>query len=149
MATVQKFDHSMIEKFLRSSSLKFLRDSDGDFVVQFGYSDKMGCELDIFLVVEGSKQHIYRILGIADKRIQKNDWGRAIMVCNTWNKERRWPKAYLYVKDAATDTTGSIRLEQQVDLETGIHQELLDDFSFTSIGGILQFWEWAHQEQGL
>ncbi len=148
MATVQKFDHSMIERSLRASQMKFLRDSDGDFIVQFGYSDDMGCELDVYLIVGGRQADIYNVMGMSNMRIPKNDWGRAVMLCNTWNKEKRWPKAYLNVKDP-NDATATIIVEQQIDLEKGIHQELLDDFTLTMISGMLHFWEWAHKEQGL
>ncbi len=149
MAAVQRFDHSMIERYLRARSLKFLRDSDGDFIVQFSYNDEMGCSVDMYLMVQGQQKDIYSVWGVSDRRIPKNDWGKAIMLCNEWNKLRRWPKAYLYVKDPATDTTGSIRLEYQIDLEEGIHQELFDDFTSSGIDGTFAFWKWAHQEQGL
>ncbi len=85
----------------------------------------------------------------SDKRIPKSDWGRAVMICNTWNKERSWPKAYLFVRNPSTDTHGLIVLEDVIDLEKGIHQELLDDFSLTSIATAISFWKWAHKEQGL
>ena len=149
MPIVQKFDRTMIEKILRAHTLKFLRDSDGDFIVQIGHSDKLGCELDILLIAGGTNAQIFSVTGRTNKRIPKSDWGRAVMICNTWNKEKRWPKAYLYVKDPSTDLTASILLEQQIDLEHGIHEELLDDFTFTTISGMFAFWEWAHQEQGL
>lgn len=147
MATVQKFDRNMIERSLQSVSLKFLKDNDGDYLVQLGYSDEMGCELDIMLMASGQQDDVYYMRGQSNKRIPRNDWGRAVMLCNTWNKERRWPKAYLYVKDPNTDATGLIILEQQFDLEQGIHQELFNDFTRVAIASMLSFWEWAHKEQ--
>jgi hypothetical protein len=132
-----------------SKETKFLRDSDGDFVVQFGYSDRTGCEINILIMASGSQSEICFIMGQTDKRIPKSDWGKAIMLCNTWNKEKRWPKAYLYVRDSSTDMTGTIHTENQIDLEVGVHQELLDHFILATIAGIMSFWQWAHQKQGL
>jgi hypothetical protein len=149
MAVVQPFTRSMIEQCLRSTQTKYLKDSDGDFIVQFNYSDEIGCDFDILIMAGGKNADICSVTGRANKRIQKNDWGRAIMICNTWNKEKRWPKAYLYVQDPATSTSGAVYLEQQIDLSPGVHQELLNDFIFTTISGVISFWEWAHQEQGL
>ena len=149
MPTVQSFNHSMIEKSLRDSSLKFLRDSDGDFVVQFGYNDKRDCEVDCNLIIGGSQKTIYSIHATSSKHFERSDWGRIMMICNTWNKERRWPKSYLHIRNPSTDRTGAIILEAHIDLEKGIHQELMNDFTLTVIAGALQFWEWAHQEQGL
>jgi len=149
MPTVQKFSRSMIEKYLKAKNLKFLRDSDGDFRISFAYDEDTGCKLDVWFIAGGPQGDIYYVGVHSDKRIPKSDWGRAVMLCNTWNKERRWPKAYLYVHDPSTDTVGSIRLEEQIDLEKGIHQELLDDFTDTVIASANLFWEWAHKEQGL
>ena len=149
MATVQNFNRNMIEKYLRGKDLRFLTDSDGDFVVQFGYNEDLGGELTVYLCAEGSRKDVYSIRIMSDKRIAKSDWGRAIMLCNTWNKEKRWPKAYLNVRNPDTDTRGTIEVEHHIDLEQGIHQELLDDLTNNIILGATHFWEWAHQEQGL
>jgi len=149
MPTVQAFDYSMIERFVRSKNWKFLRDNDGDFRVEFAYDQDTGCEMTVWLMAGGSKHNVYTVLVTADKHIAKSDWGRAIMLCNTWNKEKRWPKAFLHVRDPNSDTIGAIRLEGQIDLEQGIHQELFDDFTLTIISGANTFWEWAHKEQNL
>ena len=148
MAIVQTFARGQIEKYLRKMELKFLQDSDGDFLVQFGYDDDYGCEITVYMMAAGKRSDVYSIRINSDKRIPKRDWGQALMLCNTWNKERRWPKAYLSVRDPNNDTTASISLEFDIDLEQGIHQELLDDLTGTIIAGGCQFWEWAHKEQG-
>jgi len=149
MSTVQRFDHTVIEKYLKGRDLKYLRDSEGDYRIDFAYDEDTGCELTVWLIASGQHNEIYEVLVISDKRIPKSDWEKIIMLCNTWNRERRWPKAYLYVRDSATDTIGHIRLEQQIDLEQGIHQELFNDFTNTIILGAFLFWEWAHKEQNL
>jgi hypothetical protein len=149
MATVEKFTRPMIERYLRSVGVKFLTDSDGDFVVQFGYSETQGCELSFYFIAGGRENEIYVIRAFSDKRIARDEWARAVMLCNQWNTERRWPKAYLQVKDPASDNYGAILLEEQIDLEKGIHQELLDDFSNTFVVTAGSFWEWAHKEKGL
>ncbi|HLZ60092.1 MAG TPA: YbjN domain-containing protein, partial [Ktedonosporobacter sp.] len=92
---------------------------------------------------------IYRILTTSDRRIPRNDWGRAVMICNTWNKERYWPKAFLSVRNPDSDAYGAITLEWQIDLGKGIHQELLNDFTMTILSGGIAFWKWAHQEQSM
>lgn len=148
MATVRGFDRSMIRTFLDDKDIHFLIDRDGDFQVVFSDNGERGCEITFWLIAGGSNAQIYNIMAWSDKRIPRSDWGQALLLCNTWNKEKRWPRAYLWASDPASDTTGSIRLDMQLDLEPGIHQELLDDFSLTVMAGVLNFWEWAHKEQG-
>ncbi len=149
MPTVQKLDYRMIEKYLKGRDLKYLRDSDGDYQVGFTYDEDFGCSLTVWLIVSGQSRDTYMVLVMSDKHIPKSDWARAIMLCNTWNKERRWPKAYLSVNNPDADTIGEIRLEHQIHLKMGIHQELLNDFTDMAISGAYLFWRWAHKEQGL
>ena len=148
MATVGNFNRSMIENYLRDKNLKFLIDRDGDFRVEFGYDNDLGCDITVYFTAEGRSENVYTIRIFSDKRISKSDWGRAIMLCNTWNKDKRWPTAYLQVSNPDTDRTGKINLEYHLDLSQGIHQELLDDWTNTIISCGITFWTWAHQEQG-
>jgi len=139
----------MVERFLKGKDVKYLVDSDGDFQVRFGYDDDWGCGLDIWLTIQGQDADVYTIRAHADRRVPRDQWGQAIMMCNTWNCEKRWPKAYLHVGDAESDSTGEIILEEQLDTgDAGIHQELLDHLTLTIIAGCHLFWTWAHQEQG-
>lgn len=149
MPNVQKLNKGMIESYLKAHNHKYLIDSDGDYLVEFAYDDEAGCSISVWLCIEGSRDDIYSVLMTSDRRIPKQQWEHAIMVCNTWNKEKLWPKAYLYVRDPASDTYGRIRLEHQIDVEKGIHQELLDDFTRMTIVFGYQFWKWAHGEHNL
>ena len=148
MPTVQTFSRAMIENYLRKIDLRYLTDRDGDFHVAFSYEADYGGSLTYLIMVEGKSSSILAVRIISDRRIAKSDWGRAVMACNTWNRERRWPKAYL-IADAAEDDTGKISLDLDVDLEQGVHQELLDEMLDSVFFGGGFFWKWAHQEQGL
>jgi hypothetical protein len=139
----------MIEKFLRSQNYRFLRDNDDDFVLQFGYDKDTDCKLSFNLMVSGKANDIYSILARSDKNVSRQEWGRVIMLCNTWNREKRWPKAYLYVQDPDSSPYGEIFLEQHFNLEQGIHQELFNDFTSNMIVVSNLFWEWIHNEHGI
>lgn len=147
MASVQKFSRSMVEQFLRSRNYRFLRDSDDDFVLQFAYDSDADCKLTFYLMLSGKDEQIFTVHARSDKHVPKQEWGRIVMLCNTWNRQKRWPKAYLYVSESnPSPTTGEIFLEEHMDLESGIHQELLDDFTSNTILGSNLFWEWIHKE---
>lgn len=147
MSTVEKFSPDMIERFLKGRDLKYLKDSDDDFQARF-YDEEGGPELTMWFLSQGTQKEIYCIMTLSDRSIPKSNWGRAVFFCNTWNKEMRWPKAYLQVSDPDSDTTGQIILEGQIDLEQGIHQELFNDFSNLIMGSATSFWERAHKEEG-
>jgi len=148
MPVVRTFNKELIEAYLRRKNLKFLVDSDGDYRVDYAYDEECGCEMTVWMILGGSKKDIYCVRVNTDKRIAQRDWGKAVLICNQWNKEKRWPKAFLYYRDAEAEH-GDILLEGQIDLEQGIHQELFDDFTNTVIATAFQFWKWAHEEKGL
>lgn len=148
MRVVKDFNHDMIEGYLKAKDLNYLRDRDGDFVVQFGGSSKTGCNLELMIQVEGSHKQILVVRIIGQRPIPKSDWGRVVMLCNDWNRKSRWPKAFLYY-EGPNAAEGKIMLEEQIDLGTGIHQELLNDFIETVFGSSVAFWEIHHRDHGL
>jgi len=135
MPTVEKFSHEMVEKVLKAHNWKYFVDNDGDFRVDFAYDEDTGCEVGFYCIITGSKKQIYSVRVHSSTRIKKTDWDRVLFLCNTWNETKRWPKAYLHVRDREKDSTGVVYLEEQIDLEPGIHQELLDDFTVTVFTG--------------
>ncbi|WP_052890963.1 YbjN domain-containing protein [Thermogemmatispora carboxidivorans] len=147
MATIEPFSHTMIEACLRSLNLRFLRDEDNDFVVQFQYDPQYNCEVTFYLMAQGEQREIYALLCRTSRRFQPESWERALVLCNTWNRERRWPKSYLRSYEAESAAYAEICLEEHIDLEAGIHQELLFSYTMTFFSASLSFWRWLHQEQ--
>lgn len=142
MAKVDKFERNMIQRSLDSMGLRYLRDSDGDFVILFARDDDAGCELQARIMAVGQNHEILAVHMQSDARMESNDTGLLCRVCNLWNREHRWPKAYV-------DDEGDIILEEQIDLEKGIHQELLHHFIATTVAAGHRFWVWAHKDQEL
>lgn len=148
MATVRKFERGMIETYLKKKKWNYLQDRDGDFRVEFTHDTDLGCELTAWFICGGAKEEIYAVWLTSDLRIAKSQWARAVLACNTWNDQKRWPKASLHIPNDDTEIVASIRLEGQLDLETGVHQEFLEGFSESILWGGTLFWQWLHQEQG-
>jgi len=147
MSTVEKFSRLMIEKHLKSHDLKYLTDPDGDFFVHYAYDSEIDCEMTVYLGAEGKNNEIYCIRVSTDRRFGRDQWGPCLIACNTWNEKRRWPKAYLYRRE--DDEEAQIMLETQIDLEKGVHQELLDDITMSTVFAGYQFWKWLREEQML
>jgi hypothetical protein len=146
MTTVKPFDRSVIETYLLEQDLNYLKDRDGDFQVKFNYDEDCGCALTVWFVLNNS---IYRVQVVSDKPIPRQDWEKIVMLCNTWNQQKRWPKAYLNISNPETDQNGFIVLEEHIDLQQGIHQELFNDWTSTVISASSGFWMWLNKEQEL
>ena len=148
MATVEPFSTEMIERYLASRRLAYLVDHDKDYRVAFSYDEDLGCALDMWFLVGGRDRQILSIRAVGQRPIPRADFAMVLELCNEWNRDRRWPKAYLYCRNA-NDAEGAIYLEENIDLAPGIHQELLDDWLDTMRSAAVQFWMWAHGEKGL
>ncbi len=147
MAIVKTFNRAMIENYLREKDLNYFQDRDGDFQLRWSYDEECGCQLTVWFLLFNDS--VYQITIVSDKQIPRQDWGKTMLLCNTWNQERRWPKAFLYIENPETDKQGSINLREAIDLQEGVHQELFDDWTTTVISASFAFWKWAHQEKGL
>ena len=147
MAKLEVFDHSLIENYLIINGLHYKCDSDGDFVLEFALSGTVGYTIIIYLIIEGERKQFYVIRALSDIRFSRDKWSQALNTCNEWNKSCRWPKAFLYIEDPEKAAVGSIVLEQQIDLEHGVHQELVNDFTNAVVSGSLKFWEWSLASQ--
>lgn len=140
-----KFSRAMIETFIQTKSLPYHTDNDGDICLELIEETTYGCKLSAYCLALGPKQNIYCVRVVSNKPIPQLEWGRAILLCNSWNRDNRWPKAYLnYINmDSAV---GEIILEGQIDLEHGISVEQFADFTDGQIATALQFWTWFHQQ---
>lgn len=146
MAIVSIFDQDMIERALTSEKLNFVKQDQNNYLLNFEYDDERGCEIHVLLSIDGQQNEIFAMRAFTDREIPKTQWAEIIMLCNTWNKMSRWPKAYLNADD--TDTIGTIMLEEQIDLSKGIHDGLLLDYINTVLVSAFQFYKWMHQEKG-
>lgn len=155
MPTVQKLDRGMLETYIKNQGWNYSKDNDGDFIVPSLSWDSSSCELtcsffcqdlDGGSFVEG---HQFAIVGVPEKDIARSDWGKALLACNIYMAQFAWLKACLKVGDYDSDTSTRINLTQWITLETGAYQKLVDDFSSRTVGSMMHFCDWAHQERGL
>ena len=137
---VRPFSRAMIADFLTREKLKFLRDQDDDCLVTFDSDESVHLpEIRVWFTAEGKAHDIYSVRAYASPPPERSveEWYR---ICNQYNRERRWPKAYMVEgKDAL-----KLRLESQIDLGAGIHQQLFDDFGRMALAGIYGFFEWLN-----
>jgi hypothetical protein len=59
------------------------------------------------------------------------------------------PKVYLEIDDPNASATGRIVCEQWVDLETGVHQELVNHLTSTFFSSCFGFWRWLARQDVL
>jgi hypothetical protein len=149
MGFVEQFGHSMIETFLDESELQYLRDRDGDFVVEFGYDEEILGHPRFLLAVTGDDSEQYCLRGDTMRRIVRPDWDRMLRLCNEWNALYKMPKVYFEVDDPNTSTTGRVVCEQWLNLESGVHQELVNQMTGTFFSACFGFWRWMERQNAI
>ena len=83
------------------------------------------------------------------RRIPRPDWDRMLRLCNEWNTHYKMPKVYFEVDDPNTSTTGRVVCEQWLNLEAGIHQELVNQLTSTFFSACFGFWRWLQRQNAL
>jgi hypothetical protein len=149
MGFVESFGRSLIEAFLDDGDLEYLRDRDGDFVVEFGYDEEISGHPRFLLAASGDDDEQYCMRGDTMRRIPRTDWDRMLRLCNEWNSLYKMPKVYFEVDDPNTSTTGRIVCEQWLNLESGVHQELVNQLTRTFFSACFGFWRWLEQQDAL
>ena len=147
MVYVEAFSHAMIETFLDEDGLQYLRDRDGDFVVQFGYDEEVDGHPRFLLAIAGDAEEQYCLRGDTLRRIPRSDWDRLIRLCNEWNAHYKMPKVYFEVDDPNASTTGRVVCEQWIDLEMGVHQQLVNHLTSTFFSSCFGFWRWLERQK--
>lgn len=149
MGYVEPFGHAMVEAFLEEDGLRFLRDSDGDFIVQFGYDDEIDGHPRFLLAISGDDDEQYCVRGDTLKRIPKSEWDKMMRLCNEWNALYKMPKVYLEVDDPNSSATGRVVCEQWIDFQAGVHQELVSQLTSTFFSACFGFWRWMVRQNEL
>ena len=148
MANVETFTPEMLEKYLGSRRLQSQLDNDHDYRIEFPFDEALGCAIDIWFLLGGPDRQILQVRAVGQRPIARAEFPKVLELCNEWNSDRRWPKAYLY-RRSPDDAEGAIYLEENLDLAPGIHTELLEDWLDTLRSFSVDFWIWAHGEKGL
>jgi hypothetical protein len=149
MGFVEPFGHAMIEAFLEESELHYLRDRDGDFVVEFGYDEEITGHPRFLLAAVGDDHEQYCMRGDTLRRIPRSDWDRLLRLCNEWNALYKMPKVYLEVDDPNSSATGRVVCEQWLNLESGLHQELVSQLTSSFFSACFGFWRWLERQNAL
>ena len=77
------------------------------------------------------------------------DRDRLLRLCNEWNSLYKMPKVYLEVDDPNRSPSGRVVCEQWFNLESGIHQELVNQLTSTFFSASFGFWRWLERQDSL
>lgn len=128
----EPFTRDMIASHLRDNDIRFLRDEEDDIRVDLTGPD--GDIATVWFFAEGEGDAIYRITNCAHRGSATRQ--EALERCNAWNRDHRWPKAFVL----DFDDTWRIVLSADIDLGPGVPRPLFDTFTKRVASGMAEFW---------
>jgi hypothetical protein len=144
--TIKTFDSSMISSCLGELLGKFRsNETQTSFEADFAPSELKGGPLKVVCQIMGDQKNFFIIAIMSDKVIEEKNLGLALALCNTWNKDRFGPKVYVEPADE-NGKSGKFVMRDDFNLRAGIHQELFNDLTASTISYAYNFWTWAYDQ---
>lgn len=146
MAATEPMTRGLIERVLRDGNWKFSIDEDGDVRVQMSFDDTIECELTHYFKVLGDTSPMFRGFTFSDRRIMKRDWERAMTLCNSWNRDRLFPKVFLAIRDPEADSFGRITCELNVPTDGEATEAQVSGWCDWQMISSHEMWKWLKEE---
>ncbi|MFT4038313.1 MAG: YbjN domain-containing protein [Thermomicrobiales bacterium] len=137
MAIVAPISLSLVGSALDAGGIRHVPDDDGDLKITF--SREKGKDVTYFVFGSATEQGFLSSLALVHRYFKEDREAYLIRFCNTWNRERRMPRAYVVGPDDDGDYT--VRLDMQILCSTGVTEDfVLENLTFFITGAIL-FWD--------
>lgn len=147
--SVQPFTVDLMVEAVKKKNWRYSIDSDGDVSVVFTMQD-LPFDLNAYFSAQGTNKEIFRQFAMIHRQgYPRDQWARILWELNAWNRAKRWPKAYLDVKEDASGEAAYVILEHQFDLEKGVTVDLLVDWMGQFTATCDSFWRWLIKEKNL
>lgn len=147
------FSTGTLVRYLRGTGRPFRECGADRYVAGYDYDSASDRCCQAFLSVEGPDRDTLCARWVSDRRVPAGQLDRAYLLCNQWNAQWRWPRAYVDLprQDARAPDPGSgiLTLDYQAYLARRIHQGLFDSLLAAVEGATWSFWEMARREFNL
>ena len=145
MSEIEALSQGIVISFLDREGMTYLVDRDGDPFVIFAATDARP-EVQASMCIEGGGS-IYVVRVFTPERFGAETENLLVGLANRWNREHRWPKAIV----GAPTATSTVRVwtEMQLPCATGVHRELVADFTGCALDASSRFFVWLADQQTL
>lgn len=106
-------------------------DADGDV----GFGADFG---SFFFFVNGESDEFLCVMGNWHGRLTVAERGEALELCNSWNSDQLWPKAYVRTED---DGAVIVQIEHNIDFDQGASDGQLTQQILCAVGTGMMFFE--------
>lgn len=144
---VKPLDLGDIERLLERRKCRVFRDQQaGGLMTYWGWDATLGTEVKVFINV-GAEGEVLRISATADRpACGRRRWAELLRICNEWNNEVRWPRAYLNTGRHQGKDFGWVETSVDIPISTGIHPAFVEDLLDRVIPANLRFFSFVHEK---
>lgn len=109
---------SILRGLVDKAGLSHRIDDDGDILMLLNADKDFGYDVAVFFQIQGENDTILKVTGMA-VNFPVNDENKAnlVFLCNKWNRERRFPKAYVELENNRVVAEENFILDESVSEE--------------------------------
>lgn len=142
MAASVALTRQLVIDALTAQQLKYTIDDEGDLHVVF--SRRKGKDIDFFVFNPERTKGFLVAVGMCSRYFENDQLAKLITFCNTWNRDKRMPRAYVAGPDSDGDFT--VRLDLQILCERGVPVDLVQDNLDLFMSASISFWNALDEE---
>jgi hypothetical protein len=114
---IELLTNELTRRALDAHSIPNSRDEDGDWFTVIPSGDSRS-DLQCFFIVYGENRKMFQLLCLFDARIPKRKWGAAFQLCNAYNTEARFGRAFLLIQEGQEEAP--LRFAAVIDCTDGV-----------------------------
>jgi hypothetical protein len=143
---IEPLTNDLTRRALDALSLPNSLDEDGDpFAVIPGGDSRS--DLHCFFIVFGKNRKMFQVVCLFDARIPKRKWGAAFQLCNAFNTEALFGRAFLSIQEGQEEAP--LRFDAVIDCTDGVSQQFLQTLINSHIASACMFYKMAYEDKAL
>jgi len=124
-----------IQQALQANGWNQEPDSDGDYVLRFKPDEDHGCRDLVMISIEGDEDDVFAVRLNIDRDFPIDEWKRILMLVNDFNRDYRWPNAFVRFPESEDDTTVTVACGYFVKCAGPVTQDMLSNWIIATMAG--------------
>jgi len=140
---VRIFDATRIAEYLDAKGVHYTR-SDCGFVADYAPAEPYGPAIKLRLASQGHNGAVLVVQASSVDYFSMDDVPRLLGLINEWTLQHRWPRLAVSIGGPDGPSLATVVADNHFDLESGVHEDLLDDLIGSHLSASFSFFRFLH-----